>query len=386
MGAIVKLDLPARARAAHIVVVLHDFSTGGSERIAIRLANAWARSGRRVSLLCGVAQGPARRLVDPAVEVVAIWPQIERSLFSRVTLGGAVAACINRLQPDIIFSPGNFHLPVIGVMARLLGDRRPAIICKLSNALRRPDRAWPFQKMFDLITRRFTTSADAVVAMSSSLADEARNILTERTVECIYEPNIDADDYRHTCTTALSEPPLIVCAGRIVRQKNFALAIKAFAALDPKLDARLLILGEGSQRISLEILVDRLGLNDRVRFAGHVRDIRPVLARASLFLISSRYEGYPAVVVEALAAGVPVVTTPCSIALDEILTDPSYGRIAFATPQAMASAMQEILLLRHNDRICAADLLDRHRIDRVSTEYLALFDRTVEARKLAFDS
>lgn len=369
-----------RPRAAHILIVMHDFSTGGSERIAIRLANVWARSGRRVSILCGVMQGPARALVDPRVEVVGIWPQIERSALSRISLGNAMAACVNRLQPDIIFSPGNFHLPVVGVMARLLGDRRPPIVCKLSNPLRRPDRPSPFQHIFDAATRTLAAKVDAVVAMSSSLADEARAILAPIPVQRIYEPNIDIADYPAPRPIETSAKRLIVCAGRLVSQKNFALAIRAFAALDRSLDARLMIFGDGEKRIALEVLVDELGLNDRVEFAGHVRDIRPALARASLFLLSSRYEGYPAVLIEALAAGVPVVSTPCTPALSEIMIDASYGKVVAPDAGALAGAMDEILRAPRGQRVQAGELLERHRIDHVADEYLALFDRTIEAR------
>lgn len=377
MGGFARDGAGHSVRATHVLIVLHDFSTGGSERIAIRLANAWVRAGRRVSILCGVPEGPARRLVDPAVEIIAIWPLIERSAFSRINLGYAMAACVARLQPDLVFSPGNFHLPVVGVMARLLGRNRPSIVCKLSNPLRRPDRRRLFQRIFDAVTRKLAEPADAIVAMSSSLADEARSVLAPIPVTRIYEPNIDAGDERRWHAPHVPGSRLILCAGRLVRQKNFELAIRAFAKIDPACDAHLLILGEGEARVGLEVLVDRLGLNHRVQFMGHVPDIRPLLARASLFLLSSRYEGYPAVIIEALAAGVPVVTTPCSPALNEIMIDSSFGRIAAADPGALARAMEAVLADMVHSPVSAGALLERHRIDHVANEYLALFDRTV---------
>ena len=383
MGAM-KILFPPRPHAAHIAIVMHDFSTGGSERIAIRLANQWVAAGRRVSILCGVSEGPARALVDPRVTIVGVWPAIARSVFSRFALGGALADCVTALQPDIIFSPGNFHLPVIGIMARILRDARPAIVCKLSNPLRRRDRPDILQMIFGAITRLLVAPVDAFVAMSSSLADEARHILQRQNVQRIYEPNIEIAEQRRSRAPAAPDGPdgpLIVCAGRLVRQKNFTLAIEAFAQLDPALDARLLILGEGEERIRLEVLVDRLGLNEKVRFAGHVRDIRPSLARASLFLLSSRYEGYPAVLIEALAAGVPVVTTQCSPALAEVMTCPAFGRIVPDNAADMAAAIDDLLHTRRHEHIDASALLDRHRIDHVADEYLDLFDRVVEARQ-----
>lgn len=363
----------------HIAIVMHDFSTGGSERIAIRLANQWVRAGRRVTILSGVAQGPARALIDPAVSVVSLWPEIPRSLPSRILLGRAMAACIDLLRPDLVFAPGNFHIPVVATLARLMGPRRPVVVCKLSNPLRRDGRPAMIQHLFGHLLRRMTGDVDAFVAMSATLADEARSVLRHSTIHLLHEPNLDAG-WVAPADRGLCDGRTIVCAGRLVRQKNFELAIEAFARLSSDLDARLLILGEGERRTALEVLVDRLGLNERVRFLGHMPDIRPALARSSLFLLSSRYEGYPAVLIEALAAGVPIVTTPCSPAIGEIMSDPAFGHVVDADPAAMAAAMEEIL--RHPRRpVDAGQLIARHSADAVADRYLDLFDRLVQARQ-----
>lgn len=123
------------AQAGHIAIVMHDFSTGGSERIAIRLANQWVRSGRRVTILCGAIDGPASALIAPEVVIITVWPEIPRSAISRVMLGLAFADCIAVLRPDLIFAPGNFHIPVAAALAFRLGANRPALVCKLSNPL-----------------------------------------------------------------------------------------------------------------------------------------------------------------------------------------------------------------------------------------------------------
>ena len=376
-----KLIFLPRPHAAHIAIVLHDFSTGGSERIAIRLANEWARAGRRVTILCGTTEGPARALVDPMVAVVGVWPEIKRSLTSRVALGSAIAECVALLHPDIVFAPGNFHIPVIGTMARMMGPDRPATACKLSNPLSRPGRPALLQMLFGTMTRRFARPIDGFVAMSASLAQEAETILRRPSVRRIYEPNIDARQAMPRRHVRLGTRT-IVCAGRLVAQKNFALAIEAFAQLDRALGTRLLILGEGEERLTLERLVDRLELNDRVTFAGYVPDIRPALAQASLFLLSSRYEGYPAVLIEALCAGLPVVTTDCSPALGEIMIDPSFGLVVPAKADAIATAMDEVLA-RGDNVVDASALFDRHRIEHASQDYLDLFDEMVDARHAA---
>ena len=373
-----KMLLIPRAQAEHILIVMHDFSTGGSERIAIRLANQWIKDGRRVTILCGVGHGPARALLHPHVAVVAMWPPVPRAMLSRFTLARAFAESVKGLRPDLIFSPGNFHISVLGIMARLLGPECPVTITKLSNPLRRPGRANP--GMFESMFRWFAGPIDGFVAMSQSLRDEARSVLRRSDIETIYEPNLDClPKPRVQISQREHRPQTIVCAGRLVSQKAFDLAIRAFALVDRDRRVRLKILGEGPERIKLETLVDQLGLNDRVTFTGYLPDIRPALASADLFLLSSRYEGFPAVLIEALAAGLPCVTTDCSPAMHEIIPSPQFGDIVPATPKALAEAIER--RLDDPALVDASELLGRHRIDVVARQYLSYFDRTVAARQ-----
>lgn len=380
---ITDISLPARPPAAHIAIVMHDFSTGGSERIAIRLANQWARSGRRVTILSGVADGPARAGLDPIVEVIGMWPPIIRSRWSRLALGSVLADCIALLEPDVVFAPGNFHIPVIGTVARIMGSARPATVCKLSNPLLRRDRPAALQVLFAWLTRRFARSIDAFVAMSTSLAAEAQPILRSAQVRRIYEPNVDAAPGPPPARAGTPRAKVILCAGRLVAQKNFALAIRAIAQLDGHIDARLVILGDGEERAMLEALIVRLGLADRVTLAGYVPDIRPALAQADLFLLSSGFEGYPAVLIEAICAGLPVITTACSPAISEIMIDRDYGRIVASDPVAMAEAIAALLGDGSGNRGNAEPLIERHRLDRVANEYLELFDEIVQTRRNA---
>jgi glycosyltransferase involved in cell wall biosynthesis len=369
---------PVQAR--HIAIVMHDFSTGGSERIAIRLANQWAREGRRVTILCGVVDGPVRSLIAPEVTIVTVWPEIRRSIFSRLMLGFALADCVATLEPDILFSPGNFHIPVFAALGLKMGKRRPPFVCKLSNPLQISiDRT--AQNLFSRVMRWSTGTIDVFVAMSRSLRDEAASVLPGAVIRVISEPNIDSGEPVERVLRHPKEPALIVCAGRLAAQKNFALALRAFALVAPAANARLLILGEGDQRAVLEKEAERLKLGSRVRFAGHIPDIRPDLANASLFLLSSRYEGYPAVLIEALAAGLPVITTDCSPAIAEIMCHPSFGRIVPSQPQHMADAIGDMLQMAAPDHEQVKALVKRHRIDVVADQYMDLFDGISTTRK-----
>ena len=355
--------------ARHIALVLHDFSGGGSERIAIRLAQRWAAAGRRVTIVAGTEAGVARPLAD-GLPVVEFRRGLTRSIPDRLRFGHAAAAMIAPLAPDVVVCPGNWHVPAFA-MAGLAGVRVP-VVGKISNPIRVAERGPPGQRLLNAYFARATRHFAALVAMSPALAAEARGMLG-RDVATIAEPNL-ADDW--TPPLARARQRVIVAAGRLMPQKDLGLALATVAALGP--EWRLDILGDGRERGRLEARAMALGVAGRVTFAGHVPDTAPYLARAAVFLCTSRYEGYPAVLVEALAAGTPVVTTPCSPAVPEIVTNPSFGRIARPNPAALADAVRAVAG-SVPDPAATAALLDQHRIGRSAAAWLALLDNVAMA-------
>ncbi|TAM10616.1 MAG: glycosyltransferase [Nevskiaceae bacterium] len=367
--------------AQHIVVVMRDFYAGGAERIAITLANAWQARGRDVTLLYGAASGPLRVRVAPDVHTRAIRPRLPRWRLSRIPLGWAGARTLRALQADVVFAPGNAHLPVIGTIARMPFHQRPVFACKLSNRLWRPERSRFSQGTFEKTTRFWCTRLDGLVAMSEALRDEAAGILKRDDIAAIWEPCIIAESTPSpSLEPVAADPPVIAVAGRLVAEKNVALALQTMALLrTQQADVRLLILGDGPLRSALEQESRRLGIADRVTWAGHVPDIRPYLATARVLLSTSRHEGYPAVLVEALAAGVPVVATRSSPAIGEILFDPSFGTLSDATPAALASAVRYALGLQPSTA-ALAPFLARHQAGPSADAYLAWFDQLCARR------
>jgi len=351
-----------------IGIVLHDFALGGTERIAVRLASAWARAGAKVTIFAGGGEGAMRALLDPAVHVVVAEPSIPRSFGSRLRLGRAAAHYFARAPVGICFLPGNFHWPVAPWLAAL--SPPPAIVAQVSAALSKPQRPRWRQALFDRRMRRLLRWADAVVTLSQAAADEAERILGRPVVRAIPLPALPD----------VSEPPVpvpadsktIVAAGRLVPEKGFDLLIAAFAQLgDP--EARLVIVGNGPDETRLRGLVVQHGLEDRVVFPGYVADTRPWLDQARLFVLSSRFEGYPAVLIEALAAGRQVVATACTPAATELI-DATSGRVVpIDDAGQMADAIAGILASPPPWPAVLAARVERHRIGPVARAYLALF-------------
>lgn len=363
--------------AEHVGLVLRRLSSGGSERIAVRLANEWVQRGRRVTLFCGDADGPLAPLISPSINVVAIAQHGPRS---RAEFGAAIADPVRRHAPDVVVGPGNYHVPILSALQRRLGGDRPAIVSKISNPLRRADRSRLGQALFAMRFRRQTCRFEALVAMSPVFAAEAAFVTERADIACVDEPNLDAMPQARAPRSAGGGA--ILCIGRLSPQKNFSLALDTFARLPSTF--RLVMLGEGEEQSALQARAAALGIADRVRFMGFVGDVRPYLDEADALLCTSRYEGYPAVLIEALAANVPIVSTPCTLALPEILTDDSFGIVADADPADLAAALEAVIGQRLRPAAAPlAELARRHQIGRSTDAWLAVLDRAVARRDRA---
>lgn len=361
--------------AHHIALVFHDFSTGGSERIAIRLANQWAASGRRVTIFCGTEGGSARDLVSPAIEIVSCKPAIHRGWGSRILLGWKLANLFARYTPDVVFAPGNFHLMVLAVAARRVTTKRPIFVCKISNPL--IDRNLPsiLRALLSWLLRPLLAPIDKMTAMSPLLAKEAQLVLPNRQLTCIDEPILDARCNAFRSTALREHDPLILCIGRLERQKDFELALRAFAELSPLGRTRLAILGEGPDRQRLLDIAQRLGIAARVDLPGHVPNVSDWIGRARLMLMTSRYEGFPAVLIEARALGLPVVTTDCSAALPEVILAPCHGEVVHSrVPFDIAGAIRRQLETIPGSLEEIARGTERFQIQSIAPQWLHLFD------------
>lgn len=360
--------------AAHILIVTHDFSAGGTENIAFRLAHEWLAAGRRVTILAGAEDGPMRVRVPEGAAVRILSPPVPRSRFSRLRLGQAMLGEVRAIAPDAIFIPGNFHF-ILSASLRAAVPRA-AIVAKVSNpllphipAIVRPLGRWKL--------RRMTQGADCLVYMARELEELGRNILPDVRSAVIAEPNLP-HDHATLPRTSPEDPPLVLMMARMEPQKNIALGIRAFAKLRERHQVRLLVLGEGSERPALEWLVAELNLDYCVEMPGFSSDTAQHLSRASMLLLSSRYEGYPAAVVEALAADVPVASTNCTPALASLITSAVHGCIATAsTADALADAMAAVLAQPFTSGGVRAKGMDHHDSSQSAQRYLDLFDRLV---------
>jgi glycosyltransferase involved in cell wall biosynthesis len=364
--------------AAHILIPIHDFSAGGTEFVACLLARGWLAAGRRVTFLAGASDGPVRARVPDGADIHVLSPECPRSPTSRLSLGARMAPVAAALAPDAIFLPGNFHLGLGHALKRALPHA--AIVGKISNPLLTP----PLDRLPHALTRpllrRLTRGIDWFAALSAGLAAESRALLGHDRATPFFNPHIPDNAviaFTPRPPLAPGAPLRLTAIGRLDEQKDFPLALRTIAALRRDgSDATLRILGEGPLRAALTREVGRLGLAGAVQLPGFSDRIDAELAETDLLLVTSRYEGGPAVAIEALVQGVPVVSTDCSHFLRELIADPSFGvLVGGVDPAALARAAraQAGQAGPRPEHVARAVAPLRH--GRSSAAYLELFDR-----------
>jgi glycosyltransferase involved in cell wall biosynthesis len=171
------------------------------------------------------------------------------------------------------------------------------------------------------------------------------------------------------------EEPVVLAVGRLVDEKDFPTLLRGMKLLLERRDARLVVLGEGVRRAELEQLTRDLGIQQAVALPGHVDDVAAHMRAASVLAMTSVCEGFPNVLIEALAAGLPVVSTNCPGGPREILADGEFGTLVpVANPEALASALETVLAEQPQDREPLRQRAAEYSVERVADRYLNLID------------
>ncbi len=368
-----------------IGIVLRSFALGGSERIAIRLARQWAACGHQVTLLMGSSEGrQATLLADTvptgALAIITAPPGKLEAAKGKARSGRAFGEWCgeeaNARNLSVLFVPGNSYYPAIRAMRKSAGPQT-RIIAQISNPIVRTDKSALRNFIFSWICRYRLKAVTTAVAMSPNLASDARRALGKHiAVATVTSPILDAANFKEAKRARDGErnPKQLCVVARLEAQKNVEFAISALAAL-PDREMVLHIAGDGRLRHSLEAHAVKLGVDKRVIFHGILDDVTPLFRQSAALLLTSNFEGYPAVAVESLAQGTPVIARRCSNAMEEILTDHRHGRIVetrcpIAYAQTVTAFLSQPPAARQID---AKDQYTRYDITSVAQSYERLF-------------
>ena len=319
---------------------------GGAERAMLTLASAFCDRGVGVDLVLVKAEGDYLGMVPDGVRVV--------DLDSRRTLTAIpkFLRYVRRERPTALLST----LPAsdaAALIAKLFHGRRLRVIVRQANTFTDSiaERRFKSRQTMRLV-RLLMPVADGIVAVSDGVADDLRAQAPRAAskITTIYNPVV-APGLSEQAAAPVEHPwfgdggaPVILAAGRLAQQKDYPTLLRAFAEVVRSRAARLVILGQGAERESLLELAERLGVSDCFDLPGF--DVNPFryMSRASVFVLSSRYEGFPNVLAQAMACGAPVVSTDCRSGPSEMLEDGRWGRLVpVGDRRAMARAIEDTL-------------------------------------------
>ncbi len=342
----------------------------------LELAKGFSDHSFAVDLILVQAKGPYLKEVPATVRIINL--KSSRVLFSFTKL----LFYLRREKPYALISALD-HANVISLLAGKLSGLAIRLMVTEHNTV---SNAYFESK--DLRARwilRFMCWmypwAKSIVAVSQGVAEDlAATIgLSPNRITVIYNPVISARvskimnmPVNHPWFSS-GQPPVILGVGRLTPQKDFSTLIHAFAQLRKNRAARLVILGEGEERNVLEDLVHKLKLKADVAFPGFVSNPQAYMKHAALFVLSSRWEGLPTVLIEAMATGTPIVATDCPSGPVEILENGRWGRLVPVRDiNALAMAMAQTL-----DEVTHPDVAARaadFSVDQAVGKYLEILD------------
>jgi len=257
---------------------------------------------------------------------------------------------LRKRRPDVMVANMG-HTNLVALLARFL-SRVPTRLVLTEHLAVAPTADDFKDRAYRVLARMAYRYAESVVAVSKGVAHSlVANVgLPKDSVEVIYNPVLTKRYWQALEAPvehpwfAADNPPVVLGVGRLVAQKDFPTLIQAFARVRETREARLMILGEGPDRSALESLIRELGLDGSVLLPGFASNPVALMASAAVFALSSVREGLPTVLIEALASGVPVVSTDCESGPHEILQGGRLGRLVpVGDVDALASAIVEAL-------------------------------------------
>jgi GalNAc-alpha-(1->4)-GalNAc-alpha-(1->3)-diNAcBac-PP-undecaprenol alpha-1,4-N-acetyl-D-galactosaminyltransferase len=365
-----------------VTLVIYGLGSGGAERVMSILANYWASQGWEITLIMLVDPSkPAFYPLDPRIQLksLGIAKNSTNPLAAIYHSGWRIATLRREIiasKPDAILS----FMSSVNVYNILAGWNLDVPIIVSEHTY---PGATDANQIWQSLMKWSYRHADLVTVLTQNAVPFYPETAGYRTISI---PNPVLTPTPVVSTDRLLPTPSLLAVGRLDRRKGFDLLIKAFHQLQAKYpEWQLTILGEGSRRADLEELRSQLQLTDRVHLPGAVTNVREYLAQAELFVLSSRVEGFPMALCEAMACGVPVLATDCLSGPRDIIENGVNGvLVATEDVDALVAGLDTLMsdpALRQQLAQNAPQILDRFGLERVMEMWTDAIEKSIYRRK-----
>jgi glycosyltransferase involved in cell wall biosynthesis len=346
---------------SHIALLLPDLEVGGAQRVMLLLAKEFIARGHHVDMVVLHASGPLSDSIPPGVNMIDIGARRYGLGVFGFTVSSVMrlAAWLKRTHPDVVLSSIN-GANIVSLLVRKFYSistrvvvRETASVATIAKGVRLRVMRWLYPE------------ADCAIVLNSVMVKELEELVgvPKEKISRISNP-IDEKFILEQAKAPLNhlwvggeEQNLVISVGRLVPEKDYPVLVKAFALLPGKLNARLIIIGEGKERDSLESLVRRLKVQKSVQLIGFDANPWRWIAHARLFVLASNSEGYPNSLMEALVLGVPAVVTEYDYSAQELATRYGFEVIPVGQETLLAQSIEE--------QLCAEVQQRRRPLDRV---------------------
>jgi glycosyltransferase involved in cell wall biosynthesis len=363
-----------------LTLVISGLGSGGAERVLCRLSDCWVQRGHEVTLLTLSSEQPFFQL-DSRVRHLALGVDSpSHSFFQALSANTRKLRVLRRAiadsSPDVVLS----FLDTTNILTLFatLGMRLPVIVSERTD----PFYNDQLPRIWRALRRVSYPLAAKVVVQTEAVLARMKPMLG-KIVTAIPNPVVDPGARHSAHDASLAEPKWIIGIGRLSKEKGFDLLLEAFAQIaDKHVDWSLRILGDGPAFASLERQIQNMGLEGRAFLMGRTSDPFPLLVKSSLFVLSSRFEGFPNALCEAMSCGLPVISFDCPSGPSEIIRN---GVDGILLPRENLSALADAMdsLMSEPDRrnrlaAHAPDIIQRFGLERVLDEWEQLISQVGE--------
>lgn len=344
------------------------------------LSKELVNRGHDVELILARSPGKNNYEIDPRIKVTWL------HAFSIGKTVVRLARVLKDKNLDVVYTAmPTTNIAVIAARA-IAGVSTKVVISERSNPQleAKHSKTWRYRASFVLQPYVYPY-ADAIVAVCSDLADSLSSFarLKRETIKVIYNPAYDENEVSLDPSIPYkwldgNGVPVIVTAGRLMPQKDYSTLLKAFSLVLQQRDARLIILGEGPLRSELEAEAKELGVFEKVHMPGFVPNVIDWFSHANVFALTSIWEGFGNVLVQALAAGCTIVSTDCPNGPREILASGKYGYLVQVGSHV---EMSEALIRAIDQPFLSSTLVNRAKdfsAEKSANSYESLFQSLVK--------